>query len=241
MLQQLPPAEAVTPANWPEVLRSVCWLLPEMHEDPSQRDALQKLQQAEGYEALAAGHRLELLRTLVDSLYATFTVRERLRENETKQFELTRDFNAAAREREAAERSAETRETERAREARRRPPPLVTTSHHHRPSPPPPLSTTAPLHHHHPSAAPSRPRWPLWWPPFSAPPAPLRRSAPAPALRSLLSGRGVARRRDQSAPRRAARGGRGPDERRRRARRRHQLSATRVRHAGGGGRRSGER
>ena len=117
VIQQLPPAEAVTPANWPEALRSVCWLLPEMHEDASQRDALQALQRADGYESLGAVHRLELLRTLVESLYATFTVRERLRENETKQFELTRDFNAAAREREAAERSAEARETERAREA----------------------------------------------------------------------------------------------------------------------------
>ena len=117
VIQQLPPAEAVTPANWPEALRSVCWLLPEMHEDASQRDALQALQQVDGYEALGAEHRLELLRTLVESLYATFTVRERLRDNETKQFELTRDFNAAAREREAAERTAEARETERTREA----------------------------------------------------------------------------------------------------------------------------
>ena len=117
VIQQLPPAEAVTPANWPEALRSVCWLLPEMHEDATQRDALQALQRVDGYESLGAVHRLELLRTLVESLYATFTVRERLRENETKQFELTRDFNAAAREREAAERGVEARETERAREA----------------------------------------------------------------------------------------------------------------------------
>ena len=25
VIQQLPPAEAVTPANWPEALRAVCW------------------------------------------------------------------------------------------------------------------------------------------------------------------------------------------------------------------------
>jgi hypothetical protein len=68
LLQQLPPPLAVSATSWPEVLRSVCWLLRanEALESRAAQEALTALGQRE-YPALAASHKLALLRALVSA------------------------------------------------------------------------------------------------------------------------------------------------------------------------------
>ena len=117
LLQQLPAAESINVSNWTEVLRSVCWLLPELHENAAQRAALHALQQASDYDAVQPKHKLELLRSLVDTVVISEGMCDRLRENETKQNEMTRDFNTQWREVEATYRVADARDDAKAREA----------------------------------------------------------------------------------------------------------------------------
>ena len=69
MLQQLPPADLVTPATWAEVLRSVGWLLPdfappELADECA--DALKEMQRG-GFAMLGVAGRLALLRALCDA------------------------------------------------------------------------------------------------------------------------------------------------------------------------------
>ena len=68
LLQQLPPPLAVSATSWPEVLRSVCWLLRanEALESRAAQEALTALGQRD-YPALSATHKLALLRALVSA------------------------------------------------------------------------------------------------------------------------------------------------------------------------------
>ena len=65
VVQQLPPPGVVSAANWPEVLRAVLWLLPELHETEESRSALAALQRSD-YPDLSVAHKLALLTPLTE-------------------------------------------------------------------------------------------------------------------------------------------------------------------------------
>ena len=114
MLQQVPPPEVVTPCSWPEVLRSVCVLLPELRHPEGAATgedvlgALRLLEKSE-YGALETRHRVALLRTVVDAVGECVTVQQLLRDNLAKQAELQREAQAEWREHETRIRAAEVR------------------------------------------------------------------------------------------------------------------------------------
>ena len=75
-LQQLPSSAALLgPANWPEVLRCVCWLLPELQQSLGCTAALLRLQEC-GYSDLDGSDRLVLLRALCDTCLSTETLEQ---------------------------------------------------------------------------------------------------------------------------------------------------------------------
>ena len=76
MLQQVPTAESVSPASWPEVLRAVVHLAPEV-EPPA--DALAALQAGE-YTALRPRHKLSLVMALIDAWLSCGTAQQLLQE-----------------------------------------------------------------------------------------------------------------------------------------------------------------
>ena len=66
LLQQLPPPSSVTAASWPEVLRTVCWLLPDAYpEGPGSEGAREALLNCEHHQELSPAHKLALLRALM--------------------------------------------------------------------------------------------------------------------------------------------------------------------------------
>ena len=64
LLLRLPPTpEIITRTNWPEVIRCVGWILPEMHEEGAVNAALYALQENE-YSQLPPNYRLTLLKSM---------------------------------------------------------------------------------------------------------------------------------------------------------------------------------
>lgn len=84
LLQQIPPAEAVDGATWPEVLRCVGLLLPHLHDERKCSDALAALGLVE-YEALGVAEKMALLRGLCDVFLGAYSVGQLLKEREAKQ------------------------------------------------------------------------------------------------------------------------------------------------------------
>eukprot|EP00966_Prymnesium_polylepis_P034157 793975-Prymnesium_polylepis.1 len=100
VLQQLPPADLVTPTTWAEVLRSVGWLLPDFAPPELQdacRDALSAMQRG-GFASLGVAGRLALLRGLCDACLQATPLQEALREAEGARLELQTEHNAQRRE-----------------------------------------------------------------------------------------------------------------------------------------------
>jgi len=100
LLQQLPPAELVTPTTWAEVLRSVGWLLPDF-APPQLNDecaaALQEMQRS-GFASLGVTSRLALLCALCDACLQAPAIQEVLRQAETARIEMLQVHNAQRRE-----------------------------------------------------------------------------------------------------------------------------------------------
>lgn len=71
LLQQLPPPLAVTSTSWPEVMRTLCWLLPSVIGGaccaPGEVEAALHALEKSDHSALAPGHKLTLLRALVSA------------------------------------------------------------------------------------------------------------------------------------------------------------------------------
>ena len=115
-LQQLPLPVVVSATNWPEVLRSVSYLLPSGCGDepePEVAEALRALRLSE-YPALSSAHKLTLLTELVETLTTCPAFDALLKENERKQGEarikFAQEMNALVeRSRQAAMREAQQR------------------------------------------------------------------------------------------------------------------------------------
>ena len=87
LIQQVPDRLCVTAANWPEVLRCTCWLVPELHATEAVRAALDALHGA-SIQDVSPSHKLALLRLLGDAYCSTEAVQKALRDNVDKQKEL---------------------------------------------------------------------------------------------------------------------------------------------------------
>ena len=85
LLLRLPPTpEIITRTNWPEVIRCVGWILPEMHEEGAVNAALYALQENE-YSQLPPNYRLTLLKSLCDACLSTTKVKTFLKERAERQ------------------------------------------------------------------------------------------------------------------------------------------------------------
>ncbi len=99
LLQQLPTAETVTPANWAEVLRVVGHLLRDMHADAAEAAAAAEARRVlgqGGYAALDFAQRLLLLRALCDATCGSLS--EEIKANATAELEMMQEQAARMRE-----------------------------------------------------------------------------------------------------------------------------------------------
>jgi hypothetical protein len=101
LLQQVPPATAVSSANWPELLRNLGAVLPALFSSAEYNkgsgagglsrdvcaEALKRLQDCE-YRELSLEHKLSLLRVLVDVVNNSVLLHDRTSENEKTQRQL---------------------------------------------------------------------------------------------------------------------------------------------------------
>ena len=111
LLQQVPSEQTVSGANWPEVLRSVAWLLPSLLLDGAGAEATEAfaaLQKTEDYSELPCPTKAMILKTLCDACLACAAVREAL------------DANFAEMEEAEKEMRMQMAELKRRREERRR-------------------------------------------------------------------------------------------------------------------------
>lgn len=69
ILQQLPPAELLSPTTWAEVLRTVGWLLPDFAptEFKDECESALRMMQSDGFASLGVKGRVALLRALCDA------------------------------------------------------------------------------------------------------------------------------------------------------------------------------
>ena len=111
LLQQVPSEQTVSGANWPEVLRSVAWLLPSLLLDGAGAEATEAfaaLQKTEDYSELPCPTKAMILKTLCDACLACAAVREALDANFAEMEEAEKEMRMQVaelkkRRREAAE------------------------------------------------------------------------------------------------------------------------------------------
>ena len=65
LLQQLPPPSSVTATSWPEVLRTVCWLLPEAEPEGIGAEGARESLATTEHQELSPAHKLALLRAII--------------------------------------------------------------------------------------------------------------------------------------------------------------------------------
>jgi len=94
-LQQMPSsAQLLTRTNWQEVLRCVCWMVPELHESEACKRALMRLEESEASEVEAI-HWVSLLSSLADVCLDTKRMQRLIKERHDVLLESQKEYREA--------------------------------------------------------------------------------------------------------------------------------------------------